>query len=103
MAHFPVHHKESVGTKKAAKEAIPALSSRLAMWLLVKARGKLSDKDQDVLLKLMDNHQQTATVYPLVQDFISMAKERKSDHLDDWISRAKESGVTQLAQCASGL
>ena len=32
-----------------------------------------------------------------------MAKERKNEQLDEWINPAKESGVAQLKQFASGL
>ena len=32
-----------------------------------------------------------------------MAKERKNEQLDEWINPAKESGMAQLKQLASGL
>ena len=101
VAHFPSRNSRSV--TQSTKEALPPLSARLAMWLLVKPQEKQTEKDKEVLKVLLSNHTQAAISYPLAQKFIGMVKDKQGQLLDEWICQAKESGIVQLKQFASGL
>jgi transposase len=89
--------------EEMVKKAIPPLSARSAMWLMMKGKEKLSERKRQLLAFLLTHHGQAKMAYPIAQSFIDMVKNRKTEELDTWIAGAKESGIAQLKQFASGL
>ncbi|HWZ20248.1 MAG TPA: transposase, partial [Ktedonobacteraceae bacterium] len=43
------------------------------------------------------------TVYHLSQEFVTLLKERQPEKLDDWLARAKTSGVSELGSFVKGI
>ncbi|MEK6482581.1 ISL3 family transposase [Catalinimonas sp. 4WD22] len=103
VAHFSVEGKVSQSPQKARKRGIPPYSAPKAMWLMVKPEDQLPESKQKQLKALLENHAQAGKSYPLVQQFISMVKYRKSEDLDKWIKEAKECDIIQMQRFAQGL
>jgi transposase len=99
--HFPPKDKTSL--QQAVREAVPPLSARQALWLLVKPEDQLSQKKQKILGLLLEHHPQAQESYPLIECFTAMVKDRRAEKLDEWIQLAKQSSITQLEQFAKGL
>lgn len=76
---------------------------RQAMWLLMRPAEKLSDADSAYREQLVGQCREIACTQGLVSDFQTMLRERKVEQLDDWLSRAKASGVRELRRFALGL
>lgn len=102
VAHFSAMAKIPID-KEILKKAIPPVSTRSAMWLLMNNREKLSERKQTLLAFLLTHHEQAKIAYPMVQGFISIIKNRRAEELESWIAGAKESGIIQLKQFAGGL
>ncbi len=101
VAHLPPRDKSSL--QQAIREALPPLSARQALWLLVKPQDQLSEKKQKILELLLEHHPQARESYPLIQRFTAMVKDRQAEKLDEWIQEAKDSTIAQLKQFAKGL
>lgn len=102
VAHFPAMAKALVD-EETLRKAIPPVSARSAMWLMMHRKDNLSERKGQLLAFLLTHHEQAKTAYPMAQSFINMAKNRKAEQLDSWIAGAKESGIAQLKQFAGGL
>lgn len=102
VAHFPAMAKAPID-EETLRKAIPPLSARSAMWLMMKRKEKLSERKRQLLAFLLTHHGQAKMAYPMAQGFIDMVKNRKAAELDAWIAGAKECGIAQLKQFASGL
>ena len=102
VAHFPAMAKAPVD-KETLRKAIPPVSARSAMWLMMHRKDNLSDRKRQLLAFLLIHHEQAKITYPMAQSFINMVKNRKAEELDTWIAWAKESGIAQLKQFAGGL
>jgi transposase len=110
IAHLPTRADKGVSTAKSAPtdekaitRAQPVFSARRAMWLMVKPKKDLSEKKQELLSVLLANHSQANVAYPLVQQFITMVKNRQCQLLDGWITAAKETGIARLKQFVAGI
>ncbi|WP_449421288.1 transposase [Rhodocytophaga rosea] len=102
VAHFPAIPKAPID-QEIIRKAIPPISARSAMWLMMKHKEKLSERKQKLLAFLLIHHGHAKMAYPMAQSFIDMVKNKQVEELDTWIARAKESGIAQLKQFASGL
>lgn len=103
VAHFPGKSKISQSPQRTIKRGIAPFSAPKAMWLMVKSEEQLSEKKQKQLKMLLENHTQASKAYPLVQQFIAMVKNRKSENLDEWLKEAKECDIIQMQRFAQGL
>lgn len=88
---------------KGPTSAIPALSARKAMWLLVKAPEQLNQEEQDQLQALCQCCATASQVYPLAQRFVEMGRECRADELDGWLHDAKASSLKYLCTFVKGL
>ncbi|MFC5537608.1 ISL3 family transposase [Rhodocytophaga aerolata] len=102
VAYFPPRASAPID-EEMLKKAIPPVSARSAMWLMMKGKEKLSDRKQQLLAFLLTHHEQARMAYPIAQQFIDMVKNRKAAELDTWLIQAKESGIAQLRQFAGGV
>ncbi|NJO81795.1 MAG: ISL3 family transposase [Blastochloris sp.] len=76
---------------------------RQAMWLLMRPMAKLSAEEQAYREQMMTQCPEIERTDSLVKEFQRMVRERKVEQLDDWLSRAKASGVRELRRFALGL
>ena len=78
-------------------------SARHVACLLVGRKERLPDEERDYLQRLCDQEPTIALAYELAQEFTEMARERKGQTFEKWLTRVAESGVTDLQRFAGGL
>ncbi|MDQ6741181.1 MAG: transposase, partial [Actinomycetota bacterium] len=83
------------------QSAVP--STRHVASLLVQRPERLADDDRAYLRRLCEQAPAIATAYALTTDFATMLRGRRGQQLDDWLARAQESGIKELASYARGL
>jgi transposase len=79
------------------------LSSRQASWLLLSAPEKRTEVQQQLLEHICQESPELHTAYLLTQEFVTLLKERQPEMLDGWLTRAKESGVSELGSFVKGI
>ena len=82
---------------------VPVLSSKRMTWLLVKPSSELDEQEQHDLSLLRQMSETADTAYPLVQAFGQMVRERKGEHLDQWLESVHESALPELQTFAAGI
>lgn len=87
----------------AQPQRTPVLSARQAAWLLVRRPADLDASDCLRIERLCQHTSELQTVYTLVQEFAHMLRQHQSSHFDDWLARAKASGIAELQGFAAGL
>ena len=80
----------------------PRLSSRAAAFLMILLPAQLTHVQQRQLEQMKLN-EELRPVYLVSQEFVSLLKERQVQALDGWLTRAKESQVTELASFVNGI
>lgn len=80
-----------------------AWTSAQGSWLLVKPQKELTQKDGQILGRMVAADETVAVVYTFVQQFVTMIRERKADWLGPWIEAAICSDVAALARFARQL
>lgn len=78
------------------------LSSRGAAFLMILPPSKLSEVQQQQV-EQMNLNEDLRAVYHLSQEFVTMLKEGQVEALDGWLTRAKESRVTELGSKVLGI
>jgi transposase len=78
------------------------LSSRGAAFLMILPPSKLSAVQRQQVEQINLNDELHA-VYVLSQEFVTLLKERQAEALDSWLTRAKESRVTELGSFVNGI
>jgi transposase len=79
------------------------LSARLAAWLLLCPETQRTTEQQAQVERLVAASTDVAAAHMLAQDFGTLIRKRQRDTLDDWLKRARESGVDELASFARGI
>ncbi len=102
VAHFLAMAKAPID-EEMIRKAIPPVSARIAMWVMMHRKDNLSERKQKLLAFLLTHHGHAKRAYPMAQRFVNMVKNRKAEELDTWIAGAKECGIAQLKQFADGL
>ena len=90
-------------TTQAKKTTVNPHSSRQIAWLFVRPPEKLDEKQSAYLKKIREHSQEFLLVYTLVQEFWALVCEQKKTALKDWLTQAKQSGVTEFRNFAFGL
>jgi transposase len=72
-------------------------------WLLVKPQNALTDKERQALESMLQADLAVAMSYTSVQQFVTMVRERRAEHLVPWIEAAVSSDVAALARFARQL
>jgi transposase len=95
--------EQTAQSETAAVVRLEVPSPRHVASLLVQRVERLTDDDRTYLKRLCAQAPTVATAYTLTKDFAGLLRERQSQHLDGWLTKAKESGVKELAAYARGL
>lgn len=78
-------------------------SPRQLTWLVIKRKEKLRDDECALVTRLADVHPDITTAMTLTQEFTAMVRERAVERLDDWMTKAHESGLRPLRAFVTGL
>jgi transposase len=78
-------------------------SARHVACLLVWRKDRLPKEERDYISRLCDQEPTIALIYELAQEFAEMARERKGQAFDAWLTRATASGISELDRFARGL
>jgi transposase len=78
-------------------------SARHVACLLVWRKERLPQEEREYLKRLCEHEPTIALAYELAQKFADMARERKGQALDAWLSSVTASGITELQRFARGL
>jgi transposase len=79
------------------------LSSRKASFLMILPSEKLTDSERKYLEQMCQASPELCSTYLLSQEFVTMLKNREASSLDGWLTRAKESHVSQLNSFVNGI
>lgn len=82
---------------------VPKLSVTQAVWLLLHPNERLEEQDCQLRDKLCEICQEIETSRQLAQSFCELVRERAAEKLDDWLERARESGIAAFKNFAIGL
>jgi transposase len=82
---------------------VPKLSVTQAVWLLLHPDERLEERDCQLRDKLCEICQEIEISRQLAQSFCELVRERAAEKLDDWLKRAKESGIAAFKNFAIGL
>lgn len=81
----------------------PALpSAHQLAWLVMRDDQTLTSDDTDLLSRIC-LHPHVLTIYPLVQQFVNRVRQRSAIHLDDWLKKCADTGISCLQTFATGV
>jgi transposase len=84
-------------------EQTSKISSKRAIWLLMRDRKDLNDTEQEQLSILCQVNDTINTAYHLTQDFLCMVRKRQGDTLDVWLEQIRASHIPELESFAQGV
>jgi transposase len=79
------------------------LTTTAATWLVLHLPEELTPAQLTTLDELHTAVADVATVYPMVQAFRRMVRERAGASLESWLQLASEAGIKELKSFATGL
>lgn len=82
---------------------VPRLSPTQAAWLLLHPDDRLKEQERKLRDKLCTVSEEIQSARQLAQSFRELVRERAADKLDDWLEKAKESGIQAFQNFATGL
>lgn len=88
-------------TKAGQKRWVP--SPRAVKWLLLQPAQKWRPQEKAFIAELLQRAPTVAKAQELVLAFSSLLRKEEKQTLNDWIDRAKDSGVCPIEQCARGM
>jgi len=83
--------------------ALQDFSAHGAVWLFVRDRAKLDEKEQIILTAICQASETARTTYQLVQQFRDMLHTRSGEKLDDWLQAVKASQIRELQSFVLGV
>jgi transposase len=95
--------QEQALSEEVPTVGLPLLSSKKTTWLLVKEASKLDEEEQEALTTLRQTSPTADRVYPLVQDFGHMVRQRQGERLDAWLTSVEASAIAELQTFAAGI
>ncbi len=78
-------------------------SAKGAVWLFMRERAKLDEKEQATLRAICEASEPARTTYLLVQEFREMLHTRSGEKLDDWLEAVKASQIRELQSFVAGV
>ncbi|MCB0033447.1 MAG: ISL3 family transposase [Anaerolineales bacterium] len=90
-------------TKLPKPKLAPAWSAQKTSWVFVKPPNDLTEKEDEILQRLLNHKPIFQSVYELTQQFVTMIRGQQLEVLDSWMRAAKNSTVNRLADFAKGL
>ncbi len=100
LATLREHPAPSRGKAERA-QALPEtplqdFSAKDAVWLFVRAPSDLKETERQDLAVMCQASPTANMLYELVQEFMSMLRQRKGERLDDWLRSARDSHIKEL-------
>jgi transposase len=89
--------------QSASLHRLQKFSANTAVWLFVRDPKKLDEIKREYLAALCQASLTLKRAYDLVQDFLSMVRQREGARLDVWLAQATESGIAELQSFAAGI
>jgi len=85
--------------------ALPSerFSARKAVWLFIREQTALTTQEQEELTFIRQASPTAEIAYGLVQEFLTMVRKRRGDHLDTWIEAVSQSAISELQSFVIGL
>jgi transposase len=83
--------------------ALQDFSAHDAVWLFVRDRAKLDEKEQITLTSICQASETARTTYQVVQEFRDMLHTRSGEKLDDWLETVKASQIRELQSFVIGI
>ena len=80
----------------------PPLSSKQAIFLFLRHPEDLDEEEQNKVQELRQNHPEVDLAYDLVQQFARMLRTRTGEKLDDWLTQAQDSQITEFRVLSPG-
>ncbi len=84
-------------------EQTSKLSSKRAVWLLIRDPLELNETEQEQLSILCQVDDTITTAYHLTQDFLRMVRKLQGSTLDVWLERTRASHIPELQGFAQGI
>jgi transposase len=98
-----VEREAVVPPSAAAPPPLDVPSPRHVATLLMQRPERLTEDDRAYLDRLCAQEPTITIAYALSTAFATMLRARRGEQLDDWLTRAKESGIKELVAYARGL
>jgi transposase len=90
--------------KRARDRSVPAHPApRAVVWWLLGARAKLTEEQAAFLERLKAGCPKIELAQSLALEFFTMVRQRAAGRLEEWIERARASGIEELKQFGAGL
>jgi transposase len=70
--------------------------SRTLAWLLLRRPSELDDKDRLLLNQVCERSSELANARQLAQQFLHLVRERRGQHLQQWIAAVQRTGPPEL-------
>lgn len=104
---LPGHVKQRRGNMELSK-AVPEhplhhFKAREAVWLFMREPLDLDEKEQSILQALLQANPTAHTLYQLVQEFLTLLRQRKGEGLDDWLEKAKVSQIGEFSRIVNSI
>jgi transposase len=77
--------------------------ARDAVWLFIREKSKLTPEEQEELLHIRSASVTVETAYGLVQEFLTMVRERRGERLKTWIEAVQSSQIPELGRFVKGI
>jgi transposase len=72
--------------------------AREAVWLFVRDPHDVDETEQSTLQAILQASPTADTLYQLVQEFMSLLRQRKGEQLDAWLEKVKASQISELSR-----
>ncbi|MDX2828644.1 ISL3 family transposase [Streptomyces ipomoeae] len=97
------HLEQTRASGKPAPEKPKELTVRKATWLITAHPDKIDESNSLRRKQLLARCPELDAVADCVRDFARMMTERRGSELDDWLTRAENTGLNPLRSLARGL
>ena len=74
-----------------------------AVWLFMRDPHDLDEKDQSILQALLQASPTAHTLYQLVQEFLTLLRQREGERLDAWLEKAKISQIGEFSRIVKSI
>jgi len=104
---LPGHVKQRRGNVELSK-VIPEhplhnFKAREAVWLFMRDPQDIDEKEQSILQALLRASPTASALYQLVQEFLTLLRQRKGELLDDWLEKAKVSQIGEFSRIVKSI
>jgi len=90
-------------SKAVPEHPLHNFKAREAVWLFMREPLDLDEKEQSILQALLQANPTAHTLYQLVQEFLTLLRQRKGEVLDDWLEKAKVSQIGEFSRIVNSI